>query len=278
MENNIIPAYQIKEPLVIDAFYSFFKLHYNNDYRFDGELHDFWECVYVIDGSIRASGDNRVYDLVKGDIIFHKPMEMHKFSVSADTGATLLIFSYNMHGKAVERLKNKVFSLNDAEKQIVFNLLEFIKDKEDKSNVLNVHEYLKPSGVYLERLSAFLYQLFLSLADSGSVSETLDNTETQLFKKAVDFMKICVSRPLFVADIAKHCTISESGLKRLFKKYAGMSVHKYFLNLKLKTALSLLESGKTVTEVSELLNFSSQSYFSVTFKREMGKSPSEIKK
>ena len=88
MENNIIPAYQIKEPLVIDAFYSFFKLHYNNDYRFDGELHDFWECVYVIDGSIRASGDNRVYDLVKGDIIFHKPMEMHKFSVSADMNRT----------------------------------------------------------------------------------------------------------------------------------------------------------------------------------------------
>ena len=66
-------------------------------------------------------------------------------------------------------------------------------------------------------------------------------------------------------------------LKRVFSKFAGMSVHKYFLNLKLNAALKLLQSGKTVTEVTETLNFSSQSYFSSAFKRETGKLPSEFK-
>lgn len=274
MEN---PVYQIKEPLVISAFYSFFKMYYDKNYRFDGEIHDFWECVYVLEGSICASGDDRVYDLAKGDIIFHKPMEMHKFNVTDDKGATLLIFSYKMDGKAINLLKNKVFSLNDAEREIMSELLEFAKPRKRKTDNNVIYEYLETSGLYLQRLSAYLYQLFLSLADGGSESETLETSETQSFKKAVDLMNICISRPLSVTDIAKHCALSESGLKRLFKKYAGMSVHKYFIKLRLKTALALLESGKSVTEVAERLDFSSQSYFSVAFKRETGKNPSDIK-
>lgn len=277
MGNDINSLYEITKPLKIDAFYSFFKVHYKKDFRFDGEIHNFWECVYVIDGGLRVSADDRIYNLSDGDIIFHKPMETHKFTVTHPNGATLLIFSYNLQGKVAKLLKNKVFSLNEKEKMIVSDLLDFTTPQTEEHPEYTLYQYLDTSEFYLERLSVYLYQLFLSLADNGIVSETLDTTETQLFKKAVDYMKVLISSPLTVSDIAKHCAISESGLKRLFKKYAGMSVHKYFLNLKLKTALSMLESGKTVTEVSEQHNFSSQSYFSVAFKRETGKSPSEVK-
>ncbi len=270
-------VYKIDEPLKIGSFFSFFKMHFKKGFRFDGEIHDFWECVYVLDGGICVSGDDRVYDLAKGDIIFHKPMEMHKFTVTHPDGATLLIFSYSLQGRVAKLLKNKVFSLDDAEKRIVSDMLDFAKFEVEKNDDYTIYKYLNISQLYLQRLSAYLHLLFLSLADNGSVSETLDTAETQLFKKAVDFMKVLISSPLTVSDIAKYCAISESGLKRLFKKYAGMSVHKYFINLKLKTALSMLESGKSVSETAELLNFSSQSYFSVAFKRETGKNPSEIK-
>ena len=66
------------------------------------------------------------------------------------------------------------------------------------------------------------------------------------------------------------------GDKVLFEKYAGISIHKYFLKLKFKVATKLLKEGLSVSEVSEKLNFSSQSYFSVSYKREMRISPSEI--
>jgi AraC-like DNA-binding protein len=55
-----------------------------------------------------------------------------------------------------------------------------------------------------------------------------------------------------------------------------MSVHKYFLTLKIKTATVLLKGGMSVSEVSDTLGFSSQGYFSATYKRETGNNPSQI--
>lgn len=80
-----------------------------------------------------------------------------------------------------------------------------------------------------------------------------------------------------VSEIAKACNISISSLKRIFTQYAGISVHKYFLKLKFKTASELLHSGMNVNEVAEKLGFSSQSYFSVSYKREIGINPSQLK-
>ena len=75
----IYPAHRIEERIKIRELYTFFSRHYEADYVFAGESHDFWDCVYVLGGNISASGNGRVYNLCPGDIICHKPMELHKF-------------------------------------------------------------------------------------------------------------------------------------------------------------------------------------------------------
>lgn len=275
---------KVENQFNISSMFSLFYTHYDKTYRFAGETHNFWECVYVISGSICASGDEQVYNLNAGDIIFHKPLELHKFSVTHQEGATLLIFSFSLSGPMCEYLENKVFSLNNEQKAILSALRSFLKtsatpvNKDCGSYVME--QYLEsvdtPVG-YLQNITTYFYQLFLSLADRGSVTASLTTPGAMIFKQAVRYMLNNISQQPSVSEIAKHCAVSESGLKRIFTKYAGLSVHKYFLTLKLQTAAKLLQNGKNATEVTELLNFSSQSYFSVAFKRETGKSPSQIK-
>lgn len=79
-----------------------------------------------------------------------------------------------------------------------------------------------------------------------------------------------------IEEIAKIVGVSQAGLKRIFKKYSGLGVHKYFLKLKLKLAAKMLEDGFSVTDTAEKLCFSSQGYFTKTFKRETGILPSVI--
>ena len=86
----------------IETLYSMFQKHYHKNFVFNGEVHDFWECLYVDEGNIQVSGDERVYALTAGDIIFHKPMELHKFSVENENGATLFIFSFTLDGKLTD--------------------------------------------------------------------------------------------------------------------------------------------------------------------------------
>lgn len=268
----------------IDALFSMFKKHYNSDYRFNGEVHDFWECVYVIDGDIQVSGDERVYAITAGDIIFHKPMELHKFSIESEKGATLFIFSFSLDGKLKDYFKNSVFALNREQKRIISDLLYYIETKSAEYKTKNerqkFYSFFLPaekSEIYLQRVVYYLYQLFLSLADNGRAAHSISTPETALFKEAIRFMQENVTQQLTVNDIAKHCGISQSGLKRTFSKFAGISVHKYFLSIKLNAAMNLLQAGHTVSEVTDALNFSSQSYFSAAFKREIGSSPSKFK-
>jgi len=268
----------------IEAFYSMFKMYYNSNYIFSGEVHDFWECLYVIEGDVQVSGDERVYALTEGDIIFHKPMELHKFSVENKKGATLFIFSFSLEGKIKEYFKNSVFTLNREQRRIISDLINYMEAESSDYDATNSYQrfyrFFLPadnSEIYLQRVVYYLYQLFLSLADNGRTAHSISTPETSLFKEAVRFMQANVSEHLTVGDIAKHCGISQSGLKRTFSKFAGISVHKYFLNLKLNAAINLLQSGKNVAEVTDDLNFSSQSYFSSAFKREIGSSPSKFK-
>lgn len=274
----MLRAFRVENRISLECFYSFFEEYRNKNYHFDGEIHDFWECVYVSKGSLRVSGDERIYNLYEGDIIFHKPLELHKFAVTSEEGAIILVFSFSMTGALTDYFKDKVFSLSHTQKSIISEMREYINSKADTTGEADAYIYLYASEIYtdyLQNLSLYVIRLFLSLADSGSVTKSLITPEAILYKKAMEYMELNVYENLTVSEIAKYCAISESGLKRIFSKYAGLSIHKCFLNMKIKKALTLLGEGKSVTETAEILNFASQSYFSVAFKRETGKLPSK---
>ena len=40
-------------------------------YLFSGEIHDFWEIVFVKEGYAIATGDERIYELYPGQLLFH---------------------------------------------------------------------------------------------------------------------------------------------------------------------------------------------------------------
>ena len=146
-------------------------------------------------------------------------------------------------------------------------------------NRMREHQYLfafQTTPTYAQMLTTYLYQLFLTLAGEGVVADVLTSPEAKLFQKAVSYMNDHLCRQPGISDIAAFCNTSEATLKRIFSRFAGMGVHRYFLTLKMQTATDLLKQGNSVTETAEKLGFSSQAYFSSTYKREMGINPSDI--
>ena len=92
-------AHPITQQIKLTDIYSLFEVHYEKGYEFPGESHNFWECLYVAEGEVCVSGDERVYNLTRGAIIFHKPLELHKFIVTGADGADLFIFSFKSEAK-----------------------------------------------------------------------------------------------------------------------------------------------------------------------------------
>ena len=112
----------------IKCFITAFKGKFEDNYSFNGEMHNFWELVYVTEGSLFVSEDSRVYELGEGDIIFHKPMEFHKIWVEKDQSARAIIMSFESDDENVMELSHGVYKL-DAERQNAFEEVYHMLDE-----------------------------------------------------------------------------------------------------------------------------------------------------
>lgn len=276
-------SYDIKEQVKVQKLYSLFKRHYDKGHNFAGEMHDFWEVVYVVDGEVIISADENVHNFKSGDIIFHKPLELHKFNVVGEDGATLLIFSFSMTGEICKKMERRAYHLDKYERSVIKSFLEFLERElkkkpeiEADKDFWNFCPIFADDSIFLQTVALYICRIILLLASRVNTLAKTKTHETELFKTALIIMNENVAEQLSVGELADRLNMSVSSLKRLFDKYAGMSVHKYFLTLKIKTATLMLKGGMAVNEVSDALGFSSQGYFSATYKRETGNNPSQI--
>lgn len=268
--------YKISNQIKLTAFYSLFEEIKDRSYSFPGEMHNFWECICILDGTIFVSGDERVYHLGTNQIIFHKPNELHKLNVESKT-AHYLIFSFSATGELLSFFENKVFTLTSTQKNILDEILLCLHQKAEKRfydfEFLNEH---KNDNRFIQNVALKIEQLLLSLSEENLQTHSSTSFDAVVFKKALDIMNENIFKQITVDELAKCCNISQSGLKNIFTKYAGLGVHKYFIKLKINAAANLLKEGMSVTDIAEKLGYSSQGYFSHLFKRETGITPSEF--
>lgn len=285
----------IHMPVRLTGLYSFFHHHFQMGYHFHGEMHDFWEVVYVNKGKLGVTAGEQVYDLSEDELIVHKPMEFHNLFVNDPMGAEVMIFSFSAQMASEEGFSQKVFSLNTFQRELISQMFAYLDDRKCKN-----HHYLKwydavdkhadacwfmpymhlfeDDTQALSMATSFVEQLLVSLRENeGRIREDL-TADAKLFRRAMDYLCTYVDRNVPVDELAKGLNISRSSLNRLFQKYAGVSVHRYCLMQKIKNATECLQSGLSVTETAECLGFSNQSYFSACYKRETGINPSEVSK
>lgn len=82
-----------------------------------------------------------------------------------------------------------------------------------------------------------------------------------------------------IAHMAQMSNMSESKFKSLFKKITGNTANVFFMENKLLFAKELLEKKQlTISQISDQLNFTNNSYFASKFKEHFGLSPKTFNK
>ena len=244
-----------------------------SNFVFSGELHDFWEAVLVYSGEAVATGDERVYNLKAGELLFHKPMEFHQISAAGGTSPHLLIISFKASGEGMKLFENRMFSLS-------LNYLEdFCKVFEKISLAVRLFDEKSDEFSYRANIAATALENFLLRLSAKNPSENdLLSKDASLYKKIVITMNENCEKALSLEEISLLCDMSISNIKRIFALFSDIPPAKYFLNLRIRRAAVLLEDGLSVGKVAKLLDFSSTAYFCTCFLREIGISPSQYKK
>ena len=115
--------------------------------------------------------------------------------------------------------------------------------------------------------------------EDESVEDVLSEQDKHFMEELYKLMEEELSNSeLDVTRITKMLYISRTKLYYKIKGLTGETPSNFFRTYKLNRAAELLKSGKyTVSEIADLCGFSTQSHFSVVFKKQFGVTPSEYK-
>lgn len=92
--------------------------------------------------------------------------------------------------------------------------------------------------------------------------------------KALKYIKGNLTEDLSLQKVADHVLLSPIHFHNCFKTAIGKTLHEYVEEQRIKAAINLLLTTElTLTEIAFQCGFSSQSYFSYVFKRNMGVPP-----
>jgi DNA-binding response OmpR family regulator len=129
----------------------------------------------------------------------------------------------------------------------------------------------------LIRSRAKLREVF-SVSDSewASGMEIL-HSDRMLIDKATSIVELHLNDKTFVIEhLADHLGISESSLYRKLKVLTNQSPTEFVRYIRLKRAIKLMNDGNTnVDEIGYAVGFNSHSYFTNSFKKQFGKTPTD---
>ncbi|MEH6578468.1 MAG: GlxA family transcriptional regulator [Amphritea sp.] len=103
-------------------------------------------------------------------------------------------------------------------------------------------------------------------------------TPPQLLE-AISLMESNIEEPLKIQELSELLGISRRQLERLFSKYLNTQPSRYYMEIRLNQARSMLQqTNKSILEISIACGFSRASHFSNIMKEQFGCSPSSLYK
>jgi len=266
-------------------------IHYyefSKDFTFSGERHNFWEFLYVDEGQVEVAAEKNNFTLRQGEIIFHKPNELHSVWANRKTAPNAIVVCFECNSPSMNFFHNKIFSLGDEERGILAKIIKeaynaFCSPLGDpernilikkKDQVFGCEQLIK---AYLEILLITIVRKGKSFVYRRKLSSTVkEYNENDTVQRIIEFMKRNISTNLSLKELCRFFNVGRTYLTCIFKRRTGMGVIEYFRNLKVEQAKILIREGNyNFTEISELLGYSSIHYFSRHFKQATGFSPTD---
>lgn len=246
-----------------------------NGYYFtwnSGRILNEYQINYITKGVGIYETKNGTFELKAGSIFIIFPGEWHRYKPNTSKGWTENYIGFS--GSIIEQLFSKtIFS---AKKPVLnIGIREEIIDTYYKIFELSLNEkpgYQQIASGMIVKLLGYLISFEKQKDFSGKeVSKTIESVRFKIrqeLNQNIDFRKLS----------AEH-HVSYSYLRKMFKKYTGISPGQYQLQLRIMHAKELIIStDKSIKEICYEAGFQSIHYFSRLFKQKTGTPPSALRK
>ena len=258
----IISRLNLKE--ILSSYYQIRK----GSYQSGREKNSFYELIYVDHGEMDVTVDDETYHMQKYDLMLYHPGQKHSLETTEDSSCSFMSIAFTMDTGIKGNLKNRVFHTR---KDLYQTLTRFMKAIQEDTP-LN----MELAMLHLKEVLILLYQFDGEEKPAGQETTLQSHYDDTMLNEILVFIHNNVYASYAVEDLCQKFSISRSSLQALFRANLGMTPKQYISELKLNEAKKLISQHEhTISQVSDLLGFTSIHYFSRRFKSYFGIAPSE---
>lgn len=243
------------------------RLHYHTCYEFE----------ILISGELLLQINNDICVVDEGSFWFSLPNDIHKIKLHSDNA---VLFTMKFTDKA---LSTKMYNcINMIQKNMVGTVAkEYIQEYIQFADMFMREYNAIQSGVYKDIFARRCFEMILSYFTDKMVNSTMDfehgKSNNSTIFEAISFIKHNFRRQLTIRELSERSHYTPNYFTAKFKEIVGCGVVEFINNERLRQAYYILStSDMTVNEVAEYVGFDSISYFSKTFKKKYGITPSKI--
>jgi AraC-like DNA-binding protein/quercetin dioxygenase-like cupin family protein len=245
--------------------------------------HDAWEFVYVDSGRIVCCVGAKEQLLSQGQMIFHRPREVHSTAVGGKGSAAIFSVIFECPSPAMEYFDGRVLS-------IPADLMPRLKGLiHESGRAYHVSDYPlrsradAPVGAEQIIRNDLETLLLLLMRRGGGEAPARGGVEEvgkhRLSEEICEYLKEHLCERVTLEMLSERFHFGKVYLCDVFKRNTGSSILSFHLDLKIAEAKCLLrETRMSVWEIAEFLGFESASYFSRIFKKRVGHPPQSFRK
>jgi len=246
--------------------------------------HDFFEILYLSNGSGFHIIDNNRYPIQPPCVFFLSPGQAHKLELSHDIAGHIFLFTAEFYqvnqtrkGRllefpfffSVDRTNPPLQLIHESDEKFLQNLFQRGCSEIEKGN--NCSEDI--IRAVLDLILVSCDQLYP--VNSGSIKPGKGHF---LVKQFLLLIEENYQRNLRVGEYADMLAVTPNHLTQMVRQVTGKTSlellqEKYLVEIK----RLLIHSNLTVTEIAELMHFEDQSYFTKFFKKYTGYTPRKFR-
>ncbi len=214
-----------------------------------------------------------------GDIYISFPEEIHEIVSDGEEPLQFDFIAFSTeNGDFFAQLKAIWENNKDAKKRIFQS--DSICDKV-RSGIWEIKRGGRYSDVMMADICEQIIITLIRIFEEGETGDEKNNATDadSLCYQAMSYIDSHLFSMKSLTEVSNCMNYNYSYLSNLFKKTMGQRLVDYYRIRRLETAKHLLaEKGRKITQIAEMLNYSSVYAFSRAFKAEYGYSPNQYKK
>ena len=227
--------------------------------------HPDWTLYIVISGSFCCEFDGKEEVLEKGDLYFIPPSAHFKRHVIEPLRVHFFRFRTEGQSPPFPLPVGKYRPKSSTRLQGTLQMLQGLTDLE--------------AGTRDAFLRHLLQDILFQIQYESVCAPHLHQIADPLVENVIDYLKQHFAQKLNMRNVAEHFAISPSGLILKFRRTTGQLPMRHLIGIRIEQAKRLLvNSTLSLSKIAEQTGFDNCYYFSNSFKREVGISPSQYRK